>query len=191
FAEGGMRGPQQDRIFNLMASAADNHRSVYLPILRDRVPESLEVFDFAEPAFVTGQRDATNVPTQALYLLNSAEVTRIADAFARRVMQAGNAEADRIEAAFATAFGRKPSASEIRACRDFLDDFTKAYAKDNAPSRDAAPRAGTLRERARQRIQQAAAQRMNQTPAQVSPDVAAYSALCQALLLSAEFRTVD
>ncbi|MCE2880993.1 MAG: PSD1 and planctomycete cytochrome C domain-containing protein [Planctomycetaceae bacterium] len=191
FTEGGMRGPQQERVFGAMASATDNHRSVYLPILRDRVPESLEVFDFAEPAFVTGQRDATNVPTQALYLLNSAEVTRIADAFARRVMQAGTKESDRVEAAFAAAFGRAPSTSELRACRDFLDDFGKAYAKDAAATRESNPRAGTLRERARQRLQQAAAQRMSQTPAQVTPDVAAYSALCQALLLSAEFRTVD
>src|SRR5262249_26249394 len=41
-------------------------RSVYLPVLRDDVPEALEVFDFAEPSFVTGVRESTNVATQAL-----------------------------------------------------------------------------------------------------------------------------
>ncbi|MFM7052937.1 MAG: PSD1 and planctomycete cytochrome C domain-containing protein [Planctomycetota bacterium] len=190
FTEGGMRGPQQDRIFGAIAAAPDNHRSVYLPILRDRVPESLEVFDFAEPAFVTGQRDTTNVPTQALYLLNSAEITRIADAFARRTIDAGRTEAERVAAAFALAFGRQPSAGEMRACRDFLDDFAAAYAKD-APEQPAAGRAGSMRERVRQRMQEAAARRNGAAPAQVAPDLAAYSALCQAILLSGEFRTVD
>ncbi len=31
------------------------HRSIYLPVMRDRLPDVLEVFDFAEPSLVTGQ----------------------------------------------------------------------------------------------------------------------------------------
>ncbi|NBU29271.1 MAG: DUF1553 domain-containing protein, partial [Caulobacteraceae bacterium] len=50
-------------------------RSVYLPVLRDHVEEMLDVFDFAEPAFVSGDRDETSVPTQALFMMNSAAVT--------------------------------------------------------------------------------------------------------------------
>ena len=47
------------------------HRSVYLPIVRNVLPEILQAFDFAEPSILVGQRDVTNVPTQALYLMNS------------------------------------------------------------------------------------------------------------------------
>ncbi|MFO0843082.1 MAG: PSD1 and planctomycete cytochrome C domain-containing protein [Gemmataceae bacterium] len=47
------------------------HRSVYLPVLRDRLPDVLDLFDFAEPSLVTGDRETTNVPVQALYLMNS------------------------------------------------------------------------------------------------------------------------
>ncbi|HVJ87287.1 MAG TPA: PSD1 and planctomycete cytochrome C domain-containing protein, partial [Caulifigura sp.] len=46
------------------------NRSVYLPVIRDRLPDILELFDFAEPSLVTGERETTNVPTQALYLMN-------------------------------------------------------------------------------------------------------------------------
>ncbi len=194
FIEGETRGPLVDRVLATMASGqGDNFRSVYLPIVRDRVPESLEVFDFAEPAFVTGKRDATNVPTQALFLMNSAEIARLADRFAERIRGAGEREVDRIQEAFAIAFGRKASASEIRACRDFLDDFRKASEKDGVRDpREAEPQRGrgTFRERARARLEQARAARTG-APQQLPVEDLAYSALCQALFLSAEFRTVD
>jgi hypothetical protein len=167
--------------------------------VRDRVPESLEVFDFAEPSFVTGQRDATNVPTQALYLLNSAEIARISDALAARVKESASTEAERIATAFQLAYGRKPTSAETRACRDFLDDFRGALAneqstKSGAQATAAEGRRGAMRDRIRQQV----AQRMgaasssggaNSTP--TLPREPEWSALCQALLLSGEFRTVD
>jgi hypothetical protein len=193
-AEGGLRGPQQERLMSFLSGSADIYRSVYLPVVRDRVPESLEVFDFAEPAFVTGQRDVTNVPTQALYLMNSAEMARISDAFAARVVEGATDEAGRITLAFELAFGRKPTGAEIRACRGFLDDFKAAYASEQAAAGKSAarndnPRAN-LREQARARFEAARASQAGggSAPAPRNPE---YSALCQALLLSGEFRTVD
>ena len=200
FLEGGTRGQQQQALLGDLSGAGDNHRSVYLPIIRDRVPESLEVFDFAEPAFVTGRRDATNVPTQALFLMNSEEITRLSDRFAARVIDAGEREVDRIRAAFSIAFGRAPSPSEIAACRDFLDDFRKATDKDraNGDGVAAADRGNAqtrnIRDAARQRVADRISQRRGGAPAAangVSPETLAYSALCQALFLSGEFRTVD
>ncbi len=57
-----------------------NARSVYLPIAREMLPDALAVFDFAEPGFVTGSRETTSVPSQALYLLNSPFIHRRAEA---------------------------------------------------------------------------------------------------------------
>ncbi|MFN0077945.1 MAG: PSD1 and planctomycete cytochrome C domain-containing protein, partial [Prosthecobacter sp.] len=37
-------------------------RSIYLPVLRDHLPDVLEQFDVANPNLVTGDRDVTNVP---------------------------------------------------------------------------------------------------------------------------------
>lgn len=47
-----------------------NH-SVYLPIIRTRVPEVLDLFDFVDPSLVMGARETTTVPSQALYLMNN------------------------------------------------------------------------------------------------------------------------
>jgi hypothetical protein len=62
------------------------HRSVYLPILRDRLPDVLDLFDFAEPSLVTGDRQTTNVPVQALYLMNSPFVQQRSIALAKRLL---------------------------------------------------------------------------------------------------------
>src|SRR5207249_6618594 len=61
------------------------HRSVYLPVLRDRLPDVLDLFDFAEPSLVTGDRETTNVPVQALYLMNSPFVLARSGALADRL----------------------------------------------------------------------------------------------------------
>ena len=39
-------------------------RSLYLPIIRDQLPDVLDLFDFAEPSLVTDDRETTNVPVQ-------------------------------------------------------------------------------------------------------------------------------
>ena len=76
-------------------STASRHRSVYLPVLRDRLPDVLDLFDFAEPSLVTGDRETTNVPVQALYLMNSPFVQARAKALADRLLR----EADERRAA--------------------------------------------------------------------------------------------
>jgi len=105
-------------------------RSVYLPILRDRLPDALEVFDAAEPSFVIGDRDETNVATQALYLMNDKDVIAAADAFAARVLALPGDEDTHIGQAFVLALGRKPGGTEIEAVRRFLHDFPR---KKDAP----------------------------------------------------------
>jgi hypothetical protein len=146
------------------------------------------------------------VPTQALFLMNSEEITRLSDRFAARVIDAGEREVERIRAAFSIAFGRAPSPSEIAACRDFLDDFRKATEKDRAKDRANGNGTGSasndrgntqprnLRDAARQRVADRMNQRRGAAPASanaIPAETAAYSALCQALFLSGEFRTLD
>lgn len=95
-------------------------RSVYLTIMRDRLPDVLDVFDFAEPSLVTGQRDKTNVPTQTLYLMNSDFVHRCARAMAERL--AAEAEDDEafVRLAFAYCYSRTPTDAETQRVREFL-----------------------------------------------------------------------
>ena len=50
--------------------------------LRGVVPDTLQVFDMADPSLIFGKRDVTTVPTQALYLMNNPFVLRQADQMA-------------------------------------------------------------------------------------------------------------
>ena len=51
-----------------------NRRTVYLPVMRKSQMDSLDMlnlFGFPDANQINGQRVNTNVPTQALYLMNS------------------------------------------------------------------------------------------------------------------------
>jgi hypothetical protein len=93
-----------------------HHRSIYLPVIRDHLPDVLEQFDVANPNLVTGDRDVTNVPLQGLYLLNGSFVQEMAAALAKRIQSAPN----QIELAFQLCFNRTPDAQEIALAEKFL-----------------------------------------------------------------------
>ncbi len=93
-----------------------HRRSIYLPVVRDHLPDVLEQFDVANPNLVTGDRDVTNVPLQGLYLLNGPFVQEMAAALAKRIQSAPN----QIELAFQLCFNRTPDAQEIALAEKFL-----------------------------------------------------------------------
>ena len=110
------------------------NRSVYLPVIRDRLPDILDLFDFAEPSFVTGKRETTNVPIQALYLLNSPFAQDRGKGLARRLMHESTDE-QRIQMAFLLCFNRHPEELETKRSLLFLQ--AKKHAVDE--SSDAVP----------------------------------------------------
>ena len=97
------------------------HRSVYLPVLRDRLPDVLDLFDFAEPSLVTGDRETTNVPVQALYLMNSSFVQSRATALANRIQREADNHEQRLRHAFVLCFSRAPDAEETKLAAAFFD----------------------------------------------------------------------
>ncbi len=96
------------------------YRSVYLPVLRDRMPDILSHFDFAEPSLVVGRRDTTNVPSQALYLMNSDFVRARAEGLASRLGKQTSDPAMQIHLAFEICFNRSPDGHELELARDYL-----------------------------------------------------------------------
>jgi hypothetical protein len=104
-----------------------NQRSIYLPIMRGLVPESLQVFDMADPSLIVGKRDVTTVPTQALYLMNNPFVLQQAESMAKRVLaQEGLDQSGRIDLAYRLALGRSPSSAEKSKVASFLGDYRKS-----------------------------------------------------------------
>jgi len=119
--EGPVQGIQRFGGFDRLNET--NHRSIYLPVVRDNVPEVLELFDFAEPSLVTGARDDTSVPSQALYLMNNPQVMKLADKTAERLTEKYLSPTERIDGAFRLAFARPATASEAKAAEAFLAKF--------------------------------------------------------------------
>ena len=101
----------------------NTHRSVYLPIVREQLPEALALFDFPDPNAVAGERATTTVPAQALYLLNNPFVIRQAEFAADRLLASTGSDADRVRRAYETFFARPPSDTEAKAALDFLATY--------------------------------------------------------------------
>ena len=138
------------------------YRSVYLPIVRDSLPDALAVFDMAEPTLVTGVREETTVPSQALFLLNAPFVIDAAIKATARIPAASRTQDERIESAFRLILGRMPTTSEVAASKTFLDSFVpESQANSGVYSRVA-----RNAERAR------------------------WTVFCQSLMATVEFRTI-
>ncbi|MDB6139993.1 MAG: Protein of unknown function (DUF1553)/Protein of unknown function (DUF1549)/Planctomycete, partial [Verrucomicrobiaceae bacterium] len=101
-------------------------RSVYLPIVRSRVPEILEMFDFAEPSLLTASRDVTNVPPQALFMLNGNFIDHQSNIAAQILMKAPMSDAERINAAYWRMLCRPATKAEQARAVAFLQHMGKA-----------------------------------------------------------------
>jgi cytochrome c553 len=123
--ERGGEGPIGFRVRAGQLPTSDNHRSVYLPIVRDLVPEVLTLFDFPDPSLIIGERATTTVPAQALYLMNNPFVIRQAEALADRLLVATGDDNALLTRAYLLCYSRSPSEKELKTARELLADYTK------------------------------------------------------------------
>ncbi len=92
----------------------DGRRSIYLKVTRHEGSRFLETFDFPNPNVTRGNRDTTNVPAQALALLNNPFVVDQAGVWADRLLADRAPDADtRLRGMFKTALGRTPDEAEL------------------------------------------------------------------------------
>jgi hypothetical protein len=194
----------------LKAADRSPYRSIYLPQLRGEVPRPLAAFDPVTQTLVTGQREETTVPTQALFLLNSPFVREQSLILANSLLQEkhGN-DADRIRTAFERVLGREPSKQEIDRVKGFLVKYSATWVKAH-PASAAQPHvveasltvekqkqgdvtAGIIRSDSlgQDDPDDTSKQFADETPVQVVPDnaqKAAWGAFVQSLYGSAEFQ---
>jgi hypothetical protein len=100
-------------------------RSVYVRVIRNALDSFLTVFDAPVPSSTRGRRDATNVPAQALTLMNSPLVQSWAGTWADRVINTASDKDARIRQFYRDAFQRDPSPDEIAQCALFLEQTEK------------------------------------------------------------------
>ena len=92
----------------------DGRRSLYTQISIMAPPEFLVGFNLPDPKLPTGRRDVTNVPAQALIMLNDPLVSSLADHWAGQLLADGHTAPEaRLRAMFVRALGRQPSSEEL------------------------------------------------------------------------------
>lgn len=121
-----------DKVRNRLDMEDATFRSVYLPIVRDEVPRSLEVFDFADASSIIGTRESSNTANQALYMMNNGFVISQSDALAKRVAQNSSRLNEQIEYAFVLAYGRPPTSSERAVTASFIRDMSQSGTRSGA-----------------------------------------------------------
>jgi hypothetical protein len=98
-------------------------RSIYLPVVRAAPNAAMQCFDVADPNLVVGQRRASIVPVQALFLMNSDLALKQSAALAASVLQErDDTLEERIERAWRRCLTRAPRAGEIAALARMLED---------------------------------------------------------------------
>jgi hypothetical protein len=106
-----------------------SRRTLFGPIIRNELPAFLTLFDFADPDLVTGQRPTTNVPAQALYLLNSPFVQQQASRIAERILAAEASDDARIQTMFQWILCRDATPEEMLRTAQFLAEALKTSGK--------------------------------------------------------------
>ena len=91
----------------------NGRRSIYIKNNLMEAPRFLAAFNFPGGKVTQGRRDVTNVPAQALALLNDPMVLQQADVWGQQlVARADETVATRVDAMFQTVLGRQPTADE-------------------------------------------------------------------------------
>lgn len=181
-----------------------DYRSIYLPVVRDLLPRSLDLFDAAEPSMVIGVREQSNTAPQALFMMNNELVRQQAVALAERTLEKTGGSSQAIDYVYKTALSRPASPDEVGRCEAFIADMTNEFGAA-ARARDA-QRAAEQERRQRREARNRRAQRerdnSNETPpaeattpanpasTEISPELQrqVMIAFCHAILATAEFR---
>ena len=113
-------------------------RSLYLPVVRNALPDALALFDAADPNAVTAARNDTTVPSQSLYLMNSSFVRAQSRQLGKRLLEDSplNDQA-RIGQATLRCLGRSSGRVETTATLAYLERFANDLETTGTPPAEA------------------------------------------------------
>ncbi|MEY4395519.1 MAG: hypothetical protein RL595_2768, partial [Planctomycetota bacterium] len=110
----------------------DGRRSIYLQMSIMDPPKFLVGFNLPDLKLPTGRRDMTNVPSQALIMMNDPFVHAMAKHWATRILGESHPDsAQRIRVMFLEAFGRWPNAQELQRWQKALLEFSEPSQGDH------------------------------------------------------------
>jgi hypothetical protein len=106
----------------------NGRRSIYVEVRRNFLSPMMLAFDTPIPATTVGKRAVSNVPAQALILMNDPFVIEQARIWARNTQHgAPGMPSDQITRLYLAAYGRPPTAQELAAALGFLDEQSRSF----------------------------------------------------------------
>lgn len=107
------------------------YRSIYLPAPRDFDIESLDIFDRPDNNLLSAERNETNVPTQALYLMNNNQILTHCDNATKQLLVSHKDKNDdeKITYLYLKYLNRNPNVEELSAIKQYIEisDKNKIY----------------------------------------------------------------
>ena len=111
----------------------NGRRSLYLAVRRNFLNPMFVAFDYPTPFSAIGKRTVSNVPAQALVMLNNPFVVQQAELWSRRVTAGGGTADDRVGRMYAAAFGRAPTPAERATATAFVADAARESGRADDP----------------------------------------------------------
>ena len=112
----------------------DGRRSLYIGVRRNFLTPLFMAFDYPVPFTSIGRRSVSNVPAQALALMNNPLFPQQAEIWAKRILALPNlTPQQRIDTLYIEAFGRQVTSAEAGDAVAFLTEQDKAYGAVNDP----------------------------------------------------------
>ena len=104
----------------------DGRRSLYTAVRRNFLSPMMLAFDTPSPFSTVGRRTVSNVPAQALILMNDPFVQQMAELWGKKIGLSGGNDQERIAVMYRSAFARDPTPPELHNCLNFLEAKRKS-----------------------------------------------------------------
>jgi hypothetical protein len=115
----------------------NGRRTIYIAVRRNFISPMMLAFDTPLPFTTIGRRNQSNVPAQALILMNDPFVAEQARQWAHQLIaDARISPEQRIRQMYLVAFTREPSPAELLAAKQFLREQGAEYRQKNEPDPD-------------------------------------------------------
>ena len=115
----GQKGPEQE-----FDPSTTRRRSVYVPVIRNKLASEMRLFDFADSVTSCERRTESTTSLQALYMMNSENISERSRSFAGYLLSNGNYDdPGRVKKAYRLTLSREPSPQEIRQALDYVENY--------------------------------------------------------------------
>lgn len=103
----------------------DGRSSIYLAVRRNFLSPMMLAFDTPSPFSTVGRRTISNVPAQALILMNDPFVHQMAELWGKKLAESPGDAREKIERMYLQAFARSPTEAELNDCLAYLEGSGK------------------------------------------------------------------